>query len=102
MTDVATILEVMEPEPEILRGKSFSISGHLGKPRAEIIRLIESAGGVFHKSPTWGTTFLISNLDWNKGSTCSFGISRKLEAARRNGTKVITEAQFFSMLMGKN
>lgn len=99
-TDAIIVAEVMEAgaEEKPLRGKSFSISGHLGKRREDVVALIEQAGGRFDKSPSFGTTYLITNGDWS-AATVAPGASRKLEAARRNGTKIITEAVFLAMLM---
>jgi NAD-dependent DNA ligase len=93
----ATVLDVMEIT-DVLKGKSFSITGHLGLPREQVVSLIEKAGGVFHKSPTWGTSYLVTNKDWNASSTVASGTSRKLEAARRNGTKIITETELYAMI----
>lgn len=98
MTKLNDVLEVMEPSPNALCGKSFSVSGHLGKPRKEIIDLIEKAGGRFDKAPRWGTTYLVTNFDWNAGSTIADDTSRKIETAKRNGVKIISEATLYEML----
>ncbi len=99
-TNAIVVAEVMEAgaETKPLKGKSFSITGHLAKRREDIVALIEQAGGRFDKTPNFHTTYLISNLDWS-ATTVSPGTSRKLEAARQNGTKVISEAVFLEMLM---
>ena len=96
-TDMATIVEIMEVR-NALRGKRFSITGHLGRPRKEIVAIIEQAGGHFDKSPVWGTTYLITNKDWNKGSTIAKGASRKLLAAHDKGIEIISEAKFYEMI----
>jgi NAD-dependent DNA ligase len=96
-TDMATIVEIMEVR-NALKGKRFSITGHLGRPRKEIVAIIEQAGGHFDKSPVWGTHFLITNKDWNKGSTITNGASRKLLAAHDKGIKIISEAKFYEMI----
>jgi BRCT domain type II-containing protein len=93
----ATVLDVMEITG-VLKGKSFSVSGHLGLSRNQVVGIIERAGGVFHKTPTYYTTFLVTNADWNAGSTIASGTSRKLEAAKRNGTKIISEAALYDMI----
>jgi len=93
--DVAEVMEVTGA----FKGKSFSITGHLGRPRDAIVKIIEQAGGVFHKTPEWGTTYLITNREWNAGSTVREGTSRKLLKAQRNGTKIISEKQFCEMLI---
>lgn len=98
MTDLATIIEVMEVQ-NALKRKRFSITGHLGRPRKEIVAIIEQAGGTFDKSPTWGTNFLITNSDWNKGSTIRKGASRKFIKAQEQGIKIISEQVFYDMLI---
>ena len=97
LEQVAQVLEVSDS----LRGKSFSITGHLGLPRKEIVELITNAGGEFHSSPTYYTKFLITNKDWNANSTVSDGSSLKLKKAMSNGTKVISEKTFLAMLTGE-
>jgi len=99
LTDIVLAAEVMEAgsETKPLRGKSFSITGHLSKRREDIVALIVQAGGRFDKSPSFGTTYLITNMDWTAG-TENPGQSKKLAAARRGGTKIISESEFLSML----
>jgi NAD-dependent DNA ligase len=93
----ASVLDVMEITSG-LEGKSFSITGHLGLPRNEIIKIIEKAGGLFHKSPSWGTNYLVTNFDWNDGATIASGASRKLEAAKSKGVKIISEQILYKMI----
>lgn len=100
MSRLAEVHEVLEPDGTTLKGKSFSITGHLGKPRKQIVSLIEAGGGEFHKEPSWNTQYLITNLDWSEG-TVKGGASKKLEKAVRNGTKIIAETKFFEMLAGR-
>jgi BRCT domain type II-containing protein len=97
LTKTIVVAEVMEAgaDSKPLKGKSFSISGHLGKKREDVVALIVQAGGRFDKTPAWGTTYLITNADWS-GDRSS---SRKFEAAKRNGTRIISEVQFLEMLM---
>ncbi len=97
--DVVVVAEVMEAgaETKPLKGKSFSITGHLSRPRDNIVALIEQAGGRFDKTPSFGTTYLITNQDWSEGTV--HGVSKKLQKARSNGTKVLTEQQFLDLLM---
>lgn len=94
---IAHVAQILDTEGS-LKGKSFSISGHLGLPRPEIVSIIEKAGGVFHKSPTYNTHYLVTNSDWNDNSTIAPGTSRKLVAARKNGTKIITEKDLYKMI----
>lgn len=79
---------------QVLRGKSFSITGHLGFPRDKIIEMIRAAGGRYDKIPAWGTTYLITNQDWSGERTSS----KKLVAAHRNSIKILKEEDFLRML----
>jgi len=96
MTDLATVIEVMEVT-DAFSGKSFSITGHLGRKREDVVKIIETAGGTFHKQPEWGTTYLITNSDWT-ARTVRKGASKKLLRALERGTKIISEAEFYDML----
>lgn len=92
-TAMADIILVME-DTKSLRGRSFSITGHLGRKRDDIIQIIETAGGRFDKAPNWSTNYLITNLDWTAQES-----STKLNKAKQNGTRIISEKQFYEMLM---
>jgi NAD-dependent DNA ligase len=96
-TDLSYIVEVMEVE-NALKGKRFSITGHLGRTRKEFVEIIQQAGGYFDKGPSYSTDYLITNNDWNANSTVRKGASRKLLKAQREGVKIITEAQFYEMI----
>jgi len=98
LTDLATVLEVMECGGA-LKGKVFSITGHLARPRKDIVSIIEQAGGRFEERPRYGVHFLITNKDWNKGSTVTAKASSKLLDAQKNGIKVISETEFYDMIM---
>jgi len=98
LTDLATVLEVMECGGA-LKGKVFSITGHLARLRKDIIQIIEQAGGSFEERPKWGVNFLITNKDWNKNSTVTAKASSKLLDAQRNGIKIISEQEFYDMIM---
>lgn len=97
MADMAVVAEIMEVT-NAFKGKRFSITGHLGRPRNEIAALIEKAGGVFEKEPRWGTTYLITNQDWSAETVVS-GASRKLLKAKQNGVKILSEKAFYDMLI---
>jgi NAD-dependent DNA ligase len=97
-TDLGHVALVMEPSSS-LRGRSFAITGHLGLKRDEIVKIIETAGGTFEPRPRYGTSFLICNFDWNKGSTVEAKKSSKLLEAERNDIKVISEADFYKMVV---
>lgn len=91
-TDLAEVILVMEPERK-LRGKAFSITGHLGRPRKDVIKIIEMAGGVFEKTVTWGVHYLVTNEDWTNQSG-----SIKFRKAKDYGVMIISEADFYALL----
>lgn len=97
-TNLATIVEIMEVE-NALKGKRFSITGHLGRPRKEIEEIIRKSGGFFDKAPGYGTHYLITNADWNPNSTVQKGASLKLLKAGKLGVRIISESQFYDMIM---
>lgn len=97
-TDLWTVVEVMEVS-QALKGKRFSITGHLGVPRDRVVKIIETAGGQFEERPRYGTHYLITNKDWNANSTVAKGKSSKLLEAERNGIKIISEDQFCQMVI---
>ena len=97
-TDLWAIVDVMEVS-DALKGKSFCITGHMGRKRDDIVRIIETAGGRFEERPKYGTTYLITNKDWNKGSTVLATKSSKFVEAERNRVKIITEEAFCNMLI---
>lgn len=96
MTDLATVIEVMEVT-DAFRGKRFSITGHLGRKRDDIVKIIETAGGRFDKQPDYGTDYLITNKDWT-AQTVQRGASKKLLRAHERGVKIISEQRFYDML----
>lgn len=95
-TDLIDLVEVMEIEGKPLARMRICISGHLAKPRAEIVRLIEQSGGRFHPSINYNTTHLLTNEDWTANSVS--GTSSKFKKARRLGVAIISEEQLLSML----
>jgi len=97
-TDLWAVVQVMEVS-NAFRGKSFSITGHLGLPRPAIVKIIEQAGGRFEERPRYGTDFLITNREWNPGTTVDPKKSSKLIEAEKNHIKVISEAEFCQMLI---
>lgn len=97
-TDMWAVVQVMEVS-DVLKGKSFSVTGHVGIPRKELIRIIETAGGQFNDRPKWGTTYLVTNRAFNEGSTIEKGKSTKIMEAERNGIRVISEKQFCNLVL---
>jgi DNA ligase (NAD+) len=75
-----------------LTGKTFVVTGTLTKPRADVQKAIEAAGGKVTGSVTKKTTFLVAGEDTGK---------TKLEAAQKNGVRVIDEATLERLLAGE-
>lgn len=99
-TDLWQVCLVMEVS-NALKGMTFSITGHLGLKRPDIVKIIETAGGKFEERPRFGVTYLITNKDWNANSTVDKGKSSKLLEAERLRIKVISEAAFCQMLIDR-
>jgi BRCT domain type II-containing protein len=97
-SDILNVMAVNEDTSNALRGKRVSFTGHMGMTRDEMVKFIENHGGRFDPVPKWGTTYLVSNGDWNKGSTITPKKSRKVLAAEANGVKVITEKQLVDIV----
>ncbi len=74
-----------------LSGKTLVVTGALAKPRAEIQRAIEAAGGKVAGSVSKKTTYLVAGADTGK---------TKLEAAEKYGVAVIDEAALDELLGG--
>jgi len=72
-----------------LTGKVFVVTGTLTRPRAEVQKMIEAAGGKVAGSVTKKTHFLVAGEDTGK---------TKLDAATKNGVAVIDEAKLMEML----
>lgn len=95
--NTAAVLEVMEVTGA-LKGKTFSITGHLGLPRPKVVQIIQQAGGHFEERPRWGVNYLVTNRDWNANSTKG-KVSSKYEEARRMGIKIITEDELYALIV---
>jgi NAD-dependent DNA ligase len=93
-SDLAVVAQVMDL-PQVLANKNVAISGHLGRPRDEIVKLIEAAGGRYHSTVKFDTNYLLTNADWTNtlGKTSS-----KYAKAARNGVRIISESKFYEML----
>ncbi len=65
-----------------LAGKKVCVTGKLGRPRSEIQRAIEAAGGLFMTSVGKSTDILVAGADVGKA---------KLDAARKLGTTIVDE-----------
>jgi DNA ligase (NAD+) len=87
-------LGVDPEEPETPRGHlegSFVVTGTLSRPREEIIRRIEAAGGKVTGSVSKKTSYLVAGADVGKA---------KMDAAEKHGVKVIGEAELEELLGG--
>jgi DNA ligase (NAD+) len=84
-------VDPVEPEEE-RRGHldaSFVVTGTLTRPREEIIRRIEAAGGKVTGSVSKKTTYLVAGADVGKA---------KMDAAEKHGVKVISEEELETLL----
>jgi len=72
-----------------LTGKSFCITGSLSMPRAKMQAMIIDNGGSVKSSVGKGLSYLICEDP--------SGSSSKLQAARKNGTKLISEKEFLGL-----
>ncbi|MBX3159434.1 MAG: NAD-dependent DNA ligase LigA [Deltaproteobacteria bacterium] len=76
-----------------LSGKTLVVTGTLSRQRAEVQKMIESAGGKIGGSVSKKTTYLVAGED--TGAT-------KIEAAKKNNVRVISEAELMDLLAGKD
>jgi DNA ligase (NAD+) len=76
-----------------LSGKTLVVTGTLTKPRADVQKAIEAAGGKVAGSVSKKTTYLVAGADTGK---------TKLEAAQKHGVQVITEAELDALLGGSS
>jgi DNA ligase (NAD+) len=74
----------------VLTGKSFCLTGAMGKPRKEIERMIEEAGGEVKGSVGRGLGFLVTN-DTTSGSA-------KNVKAQSLGVQIVDEAALYGMM----
>jgi len=72
-----------------LLGKTFCVTGVLTRKREDVHTAIRAAGGEVHDTVKAGTTFLVAGE--KVGAT-------KLDAAKKRGTKVISESELYEML----
>jgi DNA ligase (NAD+) len=75
-----------------LTGKTLVVTGTLSKPRADVQKAIEAAGGKVAGSVSKKTTYLVAGGETGKA---------KLEAAAKHGVTVIDEAQLDRLLAGE-
>jgi DNA ligase (NAD+) len=91
-------LGVSRPQPRHvaqegpLSGSSFCVTGVLSRRREDVHADIRARGGEVHDKIKQGTTYLVTGEKVGKS---------KLDAAKKLGTKVLTEAELAAMLEGK-
>ncbi len=76
-----------------LAGKRVCVTGKLSRPRSEIGKRIEEAGGLFVTSVGKTTDILVAGDDVGKS---------KLDAAKKAGTRVVDEATLERILAGED
>jgi len=74
-----------------LTGKTLVVTGTLTKPRADVQKAIEAAGGKVAGSVSKKTTYLVAGADTGK---------TKLEAAEKHGVQVISEQELEALIAG--
>ena len=94
MKELAKILKIQEPvksESSSISGMHICVTGKLEKlSRKDMEKLIKSKGANFDTSVTSNTNILVTN-DATSGSS-------KLNNARKYGTKIISEEEFYELL----
>ena len=94
MKELAKILKIQEPvksESSSISGMHICVTGKLEKlSRKDMEKLIKSKGANFDTSVTSNTNILVTN-DATSGSS-------KLNNARKYGTKIVSEEEFYELL----
>ena len=93
---IADVMLVMEELGSPFKGKSFCITGHLGRKRSEIEEIIRLAGGNVVSTPGYRVVVL-TNADWN-GLAEGTKVSSKYAAAKRHGCEIWNEKKFFDKI----
>lgn len=89
LSNVIDIVDVVEATGN-LKGKSFCLTGAMSKPRKEIEKAIEAAGGEVRSSVGKGLMYLVQ-ADANSTSS-------KSEKAKSLGTLILSEADLWKMM----
>jgi len=85
-------VEPERPKGGPLDGMTFVVTGSMSKPRPEVIRAIETAGGKVAGSVSKKTSYLVAGADTGASKTA---------AAEKNGVRVIGEAELDVLLAGE-
>ena len=89
--DILSAGVTIKPKPKgKLTGKSFCFTGASTLPRAKLHKMVEENGGDVKKSVGRGLDYLVS--------ADSDSTSSKAQAAKKLGTKLITEVEFMNMI----
>jgi DNA ligase (NAD+) len=88
--DLLTVIRVKGKIEGALTGKSVCFTGAMKRKRAELETLVVNSGGVVKSSVGKGLTFLVIS---DPNSTSS-----KATAARKHGTRCISEEEFLTMV----
>jgi NAD-dependent DNA ligase len=97
-TAILNVMALNEDTSEALRGKRVCFTGHMGMTRAEMTKFIQDHGGEVHDGIKWNTNLLVTNRDWNKGSTITEKKSSKLIKAEQQGVKVVSEKELIEIV----
>ena len=89
LLEVVTVLDVVESTGP-LAGKSFCLTGAMSRPRKELQKMIEDAGGETKSSVGAGLSFLVQA---DPSST-----SGKTKKAQKHGVGVISEEELMEMM----
>jgi DNA ligase (NAD+) len=84
-------VEEARPAGGPLDGLTFVVTGTLSRPRPEVIRAIEAAGGKVAGSVSKKTSYLVAGADTGAAKTA---------AAEKHGVKIIGEAELDGLLAG--
>jgi DNA ligase (NAD+) len=83
-------IDLIAKKQGALTGKSFCFTGEISIRRGDAMRLVQQKGGEVKSSVSKGLTYLVQA---NKNS-----VSTKTQKARKYGTKVINESEFFEIV----
>lgn len=90
LLDLNSVLEIVGSDSGSLSGKSFCITGALGRPRKAVEKIIMDNGGTIKGSVGAGLSYLITNFPDTT--------STKMQKAQKNGTLIIDENKFYEMI----
>lgn len=92
LLDLASVLDIRQPDSGPLTGKSFCITGELSRPRKAVEKMILDAGGSVKGSVTASTSYLVTNFP-DTGSS-------KMKSAKKHGVLIIDESGLLNILSG--